>query len=75
MLRMGRPVTAPAGSGGVTGAVDHSAGTSPAIVGDRHVLDLLMLILLLFAFAGATHYISVCLNLTRPAQPSERDAK
>ena len=37
--------------------------------------DLLMLTLLLAAFAGAAGYVRVCLDLTRPAQPPERDAK
>jgi hypothetical protein len=44
-------------------------------VEEKHVLDLLMLILLLFAFAGAALYVLVCLDLTRPTQPPERDAK
>jgi hypothetical protein len=36
--------------------------------------DLLMLILLLAAFAGAALYVRVCRDLTRPAQPPERRA-
>jgi hypothetical protein len=35
------------------------------------MFDLLMLILLLAAFAGAGVYILVCLNLTRHTQPPE----
>jgi hypothetical protein len=38
------------------------------------VSDLLMLILLLAAFAAAALYVRVCLDLTRPAQPPERHA-
>jgi hypothetical protein len=39
------------------------------------VLDLLMLVLLLAAFAAAALYIRACLDLTRSAQPPQRDAK
>jgi hypothetical protein len=39
------------------------------------VLDLLMLIVLLAAFAAAAAYIRACLDLTRQAQPPHRDAK
>jgi hypothetical protein len=53
--------------------IDHSAGTSLTIVG--YLFDLLMLILLLVAFAGAAVYILVCLDLTRPTQPPEGDAR
>jgi hypothetical protein len=34
--------------------------------------DLLMMVLLLAAFAGAALYVRVCLDLTRPAQPPGR---
>jgi hypothetical protein len=36
------------------------------------VFDLMLLILMLAAFAGATLYVRACLDLTRPAQPPER---
>jgi hypothetical protein len=36
------------------------------------VLDLLMLILLFGAFAGAAAYVRACLNVTRQAQQPER---
>jgi hypothetical protein len=39
------------------------------------VFDLLMLILLLAAFAGAAVYVLVCLELTRPTQPPERNTR
>jgi hypothetical protein len=38
------------------------------------MFDLLMLVLLLAAFAGAAAYIRVCLDLTRPPQPPERQS-
>jgi hypothetical protein len=41
---------------------------------DKLLFDLLMLILLLAAFAGAALYVLVCLDLTRTAQPPRRDA-
>jgi hypothetical protein len=34
--------------------------------------DLLLMLLLLAAFAGASLYVRACLDLTRPAQPPER---
>jgi hypothetical protein len=37
------------------------------------MFDLLMLVLLLAAFAGAAAYVRVCLDLSRPAQPPERE--
>ena len=37
--------------------------------------DLLMLTLLLAAFAGAAGYVRACLDLTRPAQPPEPGVK
>jgi hypothetical protein len=39
------------------------------------MLDVLMLILLLVAFAGAALYVRACLDLARPAQPPGRDIK
>ena len=39
------------------------------------MFDLLMLSLLLAAFAGAAAYVRACLDLTRPAQPPERQSK
>jgi hypothetical protein len=36
--------------------------------------DVLMLILLLAAFAGAVLYVRVCLDVAGPAQPPKRDA-
>jgi hypothetical protein len=36
------------------------------------MVDLLMVMLLLAAFAGASLYVRACLDLTRPAQPPER---
>jgi hypothetical protein len=39
------------------------------------MLDVLMLILLLAAFAGAALYIRACLDLAHPAQPPGRDSK
>lgn len=37
--------------------------------GDKLVFDLLMLLLVLAAFAGAALYVRACLDLTHPAQP------
>jgi hypothetical protein len=34
--------------------------------------DLLMIVLLLAAFAAAERYVRACLDLSRPAQPPER---
>jgi hypothetical protein len=39
------------------------------------VFDLLMLILLLAAFAGAALYVLICLEMTRPTQQPQRDPK
>jgi hypothetical protein len=36
------------------------------------MLDVLMLVLLLAAFAGAALYVRACLDLAHPAQPPER---
>jgi hypothetical protein len=43
--------------------------------GDKLVLDLLILILLLAAFSGAAVYILVCLDLTRHIQPPESGSR
>jgi hypothetical protein len=47
----------------------------PLLLGDKLVLDVLMLILLLAAFAGAALYVRACLDLAHPARPPGRDVK
>jgi len=52
----------------------YSATTKlPSRFGNRLMLDVLMLVLLLAAFAGAALYVRACLDLARPAQPPRRD--
>ena len=47
----------------------------PPLVGNKLVLDALMLLLLLVAFAGAALYVRACLDLAHPAQPPGHDVK
>jgi hypothetical protein len=44
-------------------------------LGDKLVLDVVLLILLFAAFAGAALYVRACLDLAHPAQPPGHDAK